>query len=81
MRLLKFEAPWCTKCDQMTKIMETMTFPFAIETVNVDRDRDTALEYGVRGIPHMILLDEHNNVVKRIGGVLNAEQLQEALVR
>ncbi len=79
MRLLKFEAPWCTKCQQMTKVMEGMDIPFPVVTINIDRDSDSPLEYGVRGIPHMILLDENSNIITRIGGLMNKEQLTEAL--
>lgn len=79
MRLLKFEAPWCTKCHTMTKIMEDIKFPFPVEHINIDVERDAAMEYGIRGIPHMILLDENNNIVARIGGVTTKQQLLEAL--
>jgi len=79
MRLLKFEAPWCTKCKQVSAVLETMTLPFPIEKIDIDKDRDTAMYYGIRGIPHIILLDENDNIVKRIGGVLTKEQLTEEL--
>lgn len=79
MRLLKFEAPWCTKCKQVSAVLETMTLPFPIDKIDIDKDRDAAMYYGIRGIPHMILLDENDNIVKRIGGVLTKEQLIEEL--
>ena len=79
MRLLKFEAPWCTKCKQMSTMMETMEITHHIERIDIDKNRDAALFYGIRGIPHMILLDENDNIVKRIGGVLTKEQLTEEL--
>lgn len=79
MRLLKFEAPWCTKCKQVSAIMETMEFAYPVEHIDIDKNREAALYYGIRGIPHMILLDENNNIIKRIGGVLTKEQLTEEL--
>lgn len=79
MKLLKFEAPWCTKCHQVTKMLDELSLPFPIEKVNIDDNLEAAMEYGIRGIPHMILLDENNNIIKRIGGVLKKEQLQEEL--
>ena len=79
MRILKFEAPWCTKCHQMTQLMSTMDLPYNVEHIDVDKHRDVSIEYGVRGIPHMIVMDDDNNIVKRIGGVLTKEQLNEAL--
>lgn len=79
MRLIKFEAPWCTKCKAMDSVLNTLEIPFPVERVDVDKNTHLCIEWGVRGIPHMILLDEHNNIIKRMGGVLNKEQLEEAL--
>ena len=79
MRILKFEAPWCTRCDQMTQILKQIDHKHHIEHINVDENRDAAMMYGIRGIPHMVMLDENDNVVKRIGGVLTKQQLEEAL--
>jgi thioredoxin 1 len=79
MRLLKFEAPWCTRCEQMTQTLNQIDHGFYVEHINVDENREAAIYYGIRGIPHMIVLDENNNIVKRIGGVLTKQQLQETL--
>lgn len=79
MRLLKFEADWCSRCKAVDLILETMNLPFPVERVDVDKNSHLTIEYGIRGIPHMILLDDHDNIVKRIGGVLSKEQLEEAL--
>ena len=78
MRLLKFEAEWCGPCKNLTKTMEDMDLPFPVERIDIDKNRDAVIEYGIRGVPHMILLDENNNIVKRIGGALSKQQLLEA---
>ena len=78
MKLLKFEADWCTKCKQVDAVLNGMDLPFPVEHVDVDKSPDVLLEYGIRGIPHMILLDENHNIITRIGGVANKQQLQEA---
>ena len=78
-RLLKFEAPWCTKCKEMDNIMETMNIPYIIEHVNVDDNMESTLFYGIRGIPHMILLDENDNIITRVSGVVSKQNLIEAL--
>ena len=79
MRILKFEAPWCTKCDQMTQVLEQVQHNYHVEHINVDDNREAAMMYGIRGIPHMVILDENDNIIKRIGGVMSKQQLQEAL--
>ena len=78
MRLLKFEAEWCVPCKQLTKTLEGIEIPFPVERIDIDKNRDAVLEFGIRGVPHMILLDDDNNIVKRIGGALTKEQFKEA---
>ena len=63
----------------MTQVLEQVEHGYHVEHINVDENRETAMIYGIRGIPHMVILDEHDNVVKRIGGVMTKQQLQEAL--
>jgi thioredoxin-related protein len=55
-----------------------MDIPYPIEVIDIDSNRDAAMEYGIRGVPHMILLDENNNVVTRIGGAVSKKQIEEA---
>ena len=63
----------------MDAVMETMNIPYTIERVNVDENMESTLFYGVKGIPHMILLDENDNVISRVGGAVSKQVLAEAL--
>lgn len=60
--------------------METIEFPYPVEVIDVDQNSAAAVEYGIRGVPHLILLDENNNIVKRIGGNVAKETLIEQLI-
>ena len=60
--------------------MEDIAFPFPIEVIDVDQNIAAAVEYGIRGVPHLILLDENNNIVKRIGGNVSKDVLVEQLI-
>ena len=80
MRLLKFEASWCGPCKSLSKTMETIEFPYPVEVIDVDQNSAAAVEYGIRGVPHLILLDENNNIVKRISGNVAKETLIEQLI-
>jgi thioredoxin-related protein len=60
--------------------MDDIEFPYPVEVIDVDQNTAAAVEYGIRGVPHLILLDENNNIVKRIGGALSKEKLIEELI-
>ena len=78
MRLLKFEAEWCVNCKQVGAVLDTIDLPFHVECVDIDKNVEAAMHYGIRGIPHLILLDDNDNIVTRVGGVLSKQKLMEA---
>lgn len=78
MKLLKFSASWCQPCKQLSKTLEGMELPFPVSEIDVDENREAAMEYGIRNVPTMILVDENDNQIKRIGGSLTKSQLIEA---
>lgn len=78
MRVLKFSASWCQPCKQLSKTLEGMDFPYEVSEIDVDQNRDAAIEYGVRNVPTMILIDENNNQLKRVSGAMTQSQLLEA---
>jgi thioredoxin 1 len=80
MRLLKFEASWCGPCKNLSKTMESIEFPYPIEVIDVDQNTAAAVEYGIRGVPHLILLDENNNILKRVGGNVPKDVLVDELI-
>ena len=81
MKLLKFYAPWCAPCKGLSVVMagaeDKINRP--IEEVNIDEDIDTALQYGVRSVPTLVIVDDQGNLVKKNVGVLNEAQLLDFL--
>ena len=81
MKVLKFYAEWCGPCKGLSMVIkgagDKITVP--IDEVNIDNELMTSVEYGVRSVPTMILLDENDVELKRHVGTLNEEQLLDFL--
>jgi predicted DsbA family dithiol-disulfide isomerase len=60
--------------------MESIEFPYPVEVIDVDQNTAAAVEYGIRGVPHLILLDENNNILKRVGGNVPKDVLVDELI-
>jgi thioredoxin 1 len=81
MKALKFYAEWCGPCKGLSMIIESskekITVP--IENIDIDQNIMESVQYGVRSVPTMILLDENGTEIKRKVGTMNEAQLLEFL--
>ena len=76
-KIVRFTASWCSPCKMLAKNLEEADLQFPIEVVDIDVNSDTAIEYGVRGIPTLIMFDDDGNVSKRVTGLQSVEALKE----
>jgi thioredoxin-like negative regulator of GroEL len=60
--------------------LEEADISIPIEVVDVDVHSDVAVEYGIRGVPTLILLDENNNISKRLVGNKTVSELKEWVI-
>lgn len=76
--LADFWAPWCGPCQVLTPLLEEVAQERSEELelvkINIDQHQNLATEYGVRGIPHVILF--HNgHAVNSFSGALSKHQI------
>ena len=77
--LVDFWAEWCGPCKQLAPTVQEIANENSSLTVckmDVDANRDTAVKYGIRSIPTLMLFKDGEAVGTEIGA-LTKQQLQE----
>jgi thioredoxin 1 len=82
--LLDFWAVWCGPCKAIAPILEAMAPAYQgrlkICKLDVDNSRNTAMRYGIRNIPTLLLFKGGEVVDQRVGA-LNRPKLDEFVSR
>jgi len=74
-KILYFTASWCAPCKALSPIMDSLQGQINFDKIDVDSNTDLSTQYGVRGVPSLILLDETGEVKGRLTGMQSKEQI------
>jgi thioredoxin 1 len=78
MKVLRFTASWCQPCKMLAKTLEDVETQIPIEVIDIDENQQLAMDYGIRGVPTLVMLDGDIEV-KRVSGMLMKNQLTDWL--
>lgn len=68
--VVDFYADWCAPCRMIGPVLEQIAREnddINIVKVNVDENQQLAVEYGIRGIPALLVFDNGKQVASRAG--------------
>jgi len=75
-KILYFSATWCGPCKMLGPIMESLAGEINYEKIDVDANQDLSIQYGVRNIPTLVLV-ENGEAVSKLTGLQQKDQILE----
>ena len=66
--ILYFSSTWCGPCKTLGPVIESLSGQINYRKIDVDQNQDMSIQYGVRNIPTLILL-ENGEVKGRLVGM------------
>lgn len=74
-KIKKYEASWCHQCKAMDRNL-SQVHGIEVEHIDAGEMKQEELdELGIRGLPVCLLVNENNEVVDRINGVMPANAI------
>jgi thioredoxin 1 len=64
-KILRFTAAWCGPCKSLAQTLEQIETNIPIEVIDIDVHPEIATEYGIRGVPTLVMMED-NMATKRI---------------
>ena len=77
-KVLRFTASWCGPCKMLAKNLETSKTEMPIEVVDIDVNPELATDYGIRGVPTLVMIVDGKEK-KRLIGMKSLKELEDWL--
>ena len=63
----RFTASWCQPCKGLAMMFNSIETDVPVEIIDIDEQSDVAMQYGIRSVPTLIMLDDGVEI-KRVSG-------------
>ena len=73
--ILDLYASWCGPCKALAKNLEVANIEMPIEVVDIDEQPELATEFGIRGVPTMVMMED-NVATKRLVGNKTIQEIE-----
>ena len=75
--LLDFWATWCGPCKMIAPVLDDLAVEFEgkvkIVKINIDDNEQTPAQFGVRGIPTLMIFKNGQNVATKVGALAKGQ--------
>jgi thioredoxin 1 len=80
MKIVSFSAQWCQPCKSFAPVFDNVKKKYESNNLmfiklDVENDYEITSEYGIKGLPCTLLLDDDGNEVKRLLGSVSEERI------
>jgi thioredoxin 1 len=74
-KVVRFTASWCGPCKMLAKTLEDVQTNVPIEVIDIDAQPEIAAEFGIRGVPTLVMMED-NMATKRLVGNKTKQELE-----
>jgi len=74
-KIVRFTASWCGPCKMLAKTLEEVKSELPIEVVDIDTHPEVAAEFGIRGVPTLVIVED-NVASKRLVGNKTKQEIE-----
>ena len=77
-KILYFTAEWCGPCKMIKPKMQQLSQTLPVQFIDVDTNKTTCEQYGIRNVPCVVIIDNNGTVTGRlVGGNITPQSVTE----